>query len=122
MREVFAKELVEIEQRLRREFDAIGRALTSIADTILDPGSHDATLFYAAACNLRAASRGVDERLVAVTARHAPVAGDLRLVLSLMQLAQHAALIANQFELISQQLDDLDPDPLILSTPQVSCR
>ena len=45
-----------------------------------------------------------------MTARQAPVAGDLRLVLSLIQLAQHASLIANQFELIGQQLDELDPD------------
>ena len=52
----------------------------------------------------------MDERLVAVTVRQALVAGDLRLMLSLIQLAQHAALIANQFELISQQLNDLDPD------------
>jgi phosphate transport system protein len=39
-----------------------------------------------------------------VTARQAPVAGDLRLVVALIQLAQHGALIANQFELIGQQL------------------
>jgi hypothetical protein len=34
-------------------------------------------------------------RLIEVTARQAPVASDLRLVLSLIQVAQHAALIAN---------------------------
>jgi phosphate transport system protein len=110
MREVFADELLEIERRLRAEFEAIRSVLESIADTILDPASHDAPRLIAAARNLRAASRQVNERLVAVTARQAPVGGDLRLVLSLIQLAQHAALIANQFELISQQLDELDGD------------
>ena len=55
-------------------------------------------------------SRQVDARLVGVTARQAPVANDLRLVLSLIQVAQHAALIANQFDLISEQLYELDPD------------
>jgi phosphate transport system protein len=110
MREVFAEELLEIEQRLRDAFESIGSVLESIADTILDPASQDATRLVDAANQLRGTSRQVDERLVAVTARQAPVAGDLRLVLSLIQLAQHASLIANQFELISQQLDELDPD------------
>jgi phosphate uptake regulator len=123
MRAVFADELLEIEQRLRFEFDAIGSELRSIADTILDSVSHDAPRLIAAARSLRAARRLVDERLVAVTARQAPVAGDLRLVLSLIQLAQHAALIANQFELISQQLDELDPDARDPQhTAGVSCR
>jgi phosphate transport system protein len=110
MRDLFAEDLQEIEQRLRREFETVGRVLESIADTILDPASHDAPRLIAAARHLRATSRQIDDRLVAATARQAPVAGDLRLVLSLIQLAQHAGLIANQFELISQQLDELDPD------------
>jgi phosphate transport system protein len=110
MREVLTDELLKIEQRLRCEFEAIGTVLGSIADTILDPAAHDAPWLISAARNLRATSRQLDERLVAVIARQSPVAGDLRLVLSLIQLAQHAALIANQFELISHQLDELDPD------------
>jgi phosphate transport system protein len=110
MPEVFTDELLEIEQRLRREFEAVGGVLESIADAILDPASQDAPRLIAAARNLRATSRQVDERLGVVSARQAPVAGDLRLVLSLIRLAQHAALIANQFELISQQLEELDPD------------
>jgi phosphate transport system protein len=110
MREVLIDELQEIEQRLRDEFETIGSVLEAVADTILNLASQDAPRLIAAARHLRAMRRQVDQRLVAVTARRAPVAGDLRLVLSLIQLAQHAALIANQFELISQQLDELDPD------------
>src|ERR1700733_1765638 len=109
MREAFAEDLLEIEQQLADAFEEVGRTLSAVADTILDPTSQDATLLLAAANILRATSREVDARLVAVAALQAPVAGDLRLVLSLIQVAQHAALIANQFELISEQLYELDP-------------
>jgi phosphate transport system protein len=110
MRERFAAELLEIEEQLADGFEEIGWTLGAIVETILDPGSQDATRLVAAANVLRATSRQVDARLVAVAARQAPVAEDLRLVLSLIQVAQHAALIANQFELIGEQLYELDPD------------
>jgi phosphate transport system protein len=110
MRDGFADELLGIEHQLAEQFEEIGRTLEAIAKTILDPSSQDATRLVAVANVLRATSRQVDARLVEVTARQAPVAGDLRLVLSLIQVAQHAALIANQFELISEQLSELDPD------------
>jgi phosphate transport system protein len=109
MREAFAENLLEIEQQLADGFEEVGRTLEAVAETILDPASQDATRLVTAANILRATSREVDARLVEVTARQAPVAGDLRLVLSLIQVAQHAALIANQFELISEQLYELDP-------------
>ena len=110
MREGFAEELLGIEQRLTDQFREVGRTLGAVAETILDPASQDATRLVTAANILRATSRQVDARLVEVTARQAPVDGDLRLVLSLIQVAQHAALIANQFDLISEQLYELDPD------------
>jgi phosphate transport system protein len=110
MREGFAEELLGIEQQLASQFEEIGGTLEAIAETILDPASQDATRLVAAANVLRVTSRQVDARLVEATARQAPVASDLRLVLSLIQLAQHAALIANQFELISEQVHELDPD------------
>ena len=110
MREGFADELLGIEQRLTDQFQEIGRTLHAVAETILDPASQDATRLVTAANILRVTSRQVDARLVEVTARQAPVASDLRLVLSLIQVAQHAALIANQFDLISEQLYELDPD------------
>jgi phosphate transport system protein len=110
MREGFAEELSAIERELADGFEEIGETLAAIAETILDPASQDATRLVAAANILRATSREIDARLVAVTALQAPVGGDLRLVLSLIQVAQHAALIANQFDLISEQLYELDPD------------
>ena len=57
---------------------------------------------------LRRVSRSADAETVVVTARQAPVASDLRLVLALLQLAHHGALIANQFELISEQVSEID--------------
>jgi phosphate transport system protein len=110
MREGFAEELLGIEQQLADGFEEIGQTLEAIAETILDPASQDATRLVAAANILRSSSRQIDARLVKVTALQAPVASDLRLVLSLIQVAQHAALIANQFDLISEQLYELDPD------------
>jgi len=110
MREAFAEKLLEIEQQLADGFEEVGRTLGAVAETILDPARQHAARLVAAANILRATSREVDARLVAVAALQAPVAGDLRLVLSLIQVAQHAALIANQFELISEQLYELDPD------------
>src|SRR5262249_43556050 len=53
---------------------------------------------------LRQAARSVDSDLVIVTARQTPVASDLRLVLTLIEGAHHSMLIANQFDLISEQL------------------
>jgi phosphate transport system protein len=110
MREGFAQELLAIEQQLADGFEEIGQTLEATAETILDPASQDATRLVAAANILRSTSRQIDARLVKVTALQAPVASDLRLVLSLIQVAQHGALIANQFDLISEQLYELDPD------------
>jgi phosphate transport system protein len=109
MREAFADELAAIEQVLLRELDGIGQVLESIAQTIIDPAAGSPRLADASQ-RLRQVGRQADEELVAVTAQQAPVASDLRLVLCLIQLAHHATLIANQFELIGEQLDQLDAD------------
>ena len=108
MRERFASQLAEIERQLLGELDGIKPVLEAIPQTILDPAAGSRKLADASR-RLRLVSREADEQLVAVTARQAPVASDLRLVLCLIQLAHHAALIANQFELIGEQLNQLDP-------------
>jgi len=56
---------------------------------------------------LRRAARSVDCELVIVTARQTPVASDLRLVLALIEVAHHSVLIANQFDLIREQLTSI---------------
>jgi hypothetical protein len=59
---------------------------------------------------LRHASRCADAELVTIIAQHTPVASDRRLALVLLQLAHHESLIANQFELISEQVTDIDAE------------
>jgi phosphate transport system protein len=107
MREAFTAELTAIEERLD---SALGRAvvtLASVADAVVDPTAKGSQAVAWSALQLRCASRGADTDLVTITARQAPVARDLRLVLVLIQIAQHVGLIANQFDLISQQLSDI---------------
>jgi phosphate transport system protein len=82
--------------------------LAIVADAVRGPMSVWSTAIEQDARELRRASAETDNELVRITARQAPVAGDLRLVLALIQVAQHLGLIANQFELIAQQLDAIE--------------
>jgi phosphate transport system protein len=109
MREAFATELAEIERRLIEEFSEAVRALSDVSAVVMDPGVERLQAIAQRAQAMRVASRSADADLVVVTARQAPVAGDLRLVLSLIQLARHAMLIAHQFELISDQIAEIEP-------------
>jgi phosphate transport system protein len=106
----FADELAEIERGLERELLGVGPVLELIAAAIADRSDPGGREIAEAAQRLRAVARAVEAQLIELCARQAPVAGDLRLVLALMQLAQHGSLIANQFELIAEQLAELDPD------------
>jgi phosphate transport system protein len=106
----FAGELAEIEGHLARELIRAGAVLELIADAVVRCSAGRAGEIARAADRLRAAGRHVDAQLIEVTARQAPVAGDLRLVVSLIQVAHRGVLIANQFGLIGEQLGELDPD------------
>jgi phosphate transport system protein len=105
----FADELAEIERGLERELVGVGDVLELIAKAIVDPSRRGGREIAESAQRLRAVGRRADAQLIEVIARQAPVASDLRLVLALIQLAQHGSLIANQFELIDEQLACLDP-------------
>jgi phosphate transport system protein len=109
MRARFADELAAIERRLVHELEGVGHVLELLAERVDDRSARDVSHLGDVARHLRAESRRVDEQLIAVAAQQAPVAGDLRLVLCLIQLAHRASLIANQFELIAEQLAELDP-------------
>jgi phosphate transport system protein len=106
----FAEELAEIERSLEHELMGVGHVLELIATAIADPSDRGGREIAESAQRLRAVGRRVDAQLIEVAARQAPVAGDLRLVLALIELAQRGSLIANQFELIDEQLACLDPD------------
>ena len=110
MREAFADQLAELEQRIGSELATAVLMLTEIAEAVRDPTDERSQAIAHAGERLKRASHGIDRDLVTITARQAPVASDLRLVLALLQLAHTLGLIANQFELMSQQLTDIDPD------------
>jgi phosphate transport system protein len=109
MREKFASQLAELEQRTASELEHAVLTLTEIADAVTAPTEEKLERITAVGRQLKHASRRIDADLVTITACQAPVASDLRLVLALIQLAHHADLIANQFGLISEQLKQVDP-------------
>jgi phosphate transport system protein len=108
VRAAFATELAAIETRIHADLKSAVLTLTLVADAVTGPMSVWSEAIAQRARELRGASSSADADLVAITARQAPVAGDLRLVLSLIQVSQYEGLIANQFALISQQLDAID--------------
>lgn len=110
MRHSFASELIQLENCIA---DALNRApttLTAIDELVVAPSRTRADPILSGARRLRRYCRAAAADLIIVTARQAPVAGDLRLVVALIQLAQHGALIANQFELVGQQLTGINRD------------
>jgi phosphate transport system protein len=112
MREAFAGQLAELEHRIDAELKLAIATLQTVAHAVTDPASQWPSAVAENGRRLRQHSHGVDADLVTIVARQAPVAGDLRLVLALLQLAHHEGLIANQFELISEQLIAIDADVL----------
>jgi phosphate transport system protein len=112
MREAFAGQLADLETRIESALDDARATLVAIGKALGGHSDQQVALIAQRARELRDVSRSIDTDLVVVTARQAPVAGDLRLVLALIQLAHHAALIANQFELVSEQLTAIDPNVL----------
>jgi phosphate transport system protein len=109
VREVFATQLVELEHRLEGGLERAAVTLPQIAEAIQVPSPDKIQNIADEAGRLRRAGRTVDSELVIVTARQAPVASDLRLVLALIEVAHHSILIANQFHLITEQLISVDP-------------
>jgi phosphate transport system protein len=108
VREAFANELAELEHRLEDGLERAAVSLPEIADAIRLPHPAKVQRISDEANGLRHAAQSVDSELVIVTARQTPVASDLRLVLALIEVAHHSMLIANQFDLISEQLINCD--------------
>jgi phosphate transport system protein len=104
VRAAFAQQLGRIEHRIEDEIERAAVMLADIADAIQIPTAGNAAQIAEEGGRLHQAGRSVDAQLVVVTARQSPVASDLRLVLALIDVAHHGALIARQFELISEQL------------------
>jgi phosphate transport system protein len=110
MRQAFADELADVEQRIQTALSHAPDTLTLVAEQLDGrPGDH-ADRVAEDAGQLRETSNEIDAKLIAIAARQAPVAGDLRLVLTLLGLAHHGKLIANQLSLTAEQLTEIDPD------------
>lgn len=110
MRNAFAAQLAGIERRIEDALERAAAMLASIAAAVQFPAAEKAHEIADEASRLRQAGRSVDAELVIVIARETPVASDLRLVLALIEVAHHSTLIANQFDLITEQLQDIDAD------------
>jgi phosphate transport system protein len=108
VREAFTKQLAQLEDRLEDRLERAAVALPEVADAIHVPRPDKVQKITDEAARLRQAGRSVDSELLIVIARQTPVASDLRLVLALIEVAQHSVLIANQFDLISEQLTNID--------------
>ena len=110
MREAFAEHLADLEQRILSDLEHAADALTTVAAAVQDPARQRIKRIAFDGRTLRGKALEAHAELVSLTARQAPVAGDLRLVLALIEVSHHTALIANQFALISEQLANLDPE------------
>ena len=79
-----------------------------VGDAVLRPEPAEAVRLRQDGARLKRGCRRIEVDLVSVAARTAPRGDDLRHVVALLQIAQHAALIANQFGLIAEQLQAVD--------------
>jgi phosphate transport system protein len=100
-------QLAELEHRLDQQLHAAAGMLPLIGDAVVKPTPGAAAQLSAAAERLRGDSRQVDYDLVRLMACQAPVASDLRLVLTMIEIAHHELLIANQFALIGEQVEEM---------------
>jgi hypothetical protein len=82
MREAFAGRLAELETRIESALDDARVTLAAIGNALAGHSDQQVALIAQRARDLRDVSHSIDTELVVVTARQAPVAGDLRLVLS----------------------------------------
>jgi phosphate transport system protein len=108
VRRAFAEQLADLESQILACLTAAANTLTTIAAAVGDASARRTAAIAADAASLRATANTIHAELVVVAARQTPVASDLRLVMAMIELTHHAALIGNQFELISQQLAELD--------------
>jgi phosphate transport system protein len=117
MRQGFQQELGAIERRLLRDVDLASATLRGLSDVVSDPSRPTPGYIEADAERMRDSGRITHERLVVAAAREAPVATDLRLVLAFFHINKHLALVANQFELLTEQLMEMDPEEM--GSPQI---
>jgi phosphate transport system protein len=120
VREHFQHELERTERRVLRDLDLACATLDQLAVVVANPAAPTPSSIESDCDRLRDGVRLSIEQLVTTCALQAPVAGDLRLVTALFHIAHHQGLIANQFQLIVDQLMEIDPDER--SVPELNSR
>jgi phosphate transport system protein len=110
VRSVFREQLGSIEARLDACVELASATLEDVAVSVADTARPTPSSIERAAETLRRSQRDLSESIATTMACQAPVAGDLRLILALMEITHHTGLIANQFDLINVQLMETDPD------------
>jgi phosphate transport system protein len=110
MRPAFAEQLDELERRLVGYLGDGANTLETVAAAARAPSPSRTGAIAKDADALRAGANRAHADLVVVAARQTPVAGDLRLVMSMIELSHHVVLVANQFTQISEQLVGIDPN------------
>jgi phosphate transport system protein len=109
MRQTFTAEVKAIEAAIEGHLSEAVQSLTGLDEVILHPTASGSEILIRTGRRLRRSGRELDLRLLSLSATQAPVACDLKLVLTLVQIVQHQGLIANQFVLIGEQLGAIDP-------------
>jgi phosphate transport system protein len=110
MRPAFAEQLDELERRLVGYLGDGANTLETVAAAVRAPSPSRTGAIERDADALRAGASRAHADLVVVAARQTPVAGDLRLVMAMIELSHHVVLVANQFTQISEQLVGIDPN------------
>ena len=92
------------------DLDLASQTASELAAVLADPRQPTPGAIERNARRMRDGARSALERLVTLMARQTPVAGDLRLTMALLQVTNKEGLIANQFDLITAELLEIDPD------------
>ncbi len=103
--------LANLERQILEDLSAATSTLETTAAALADPSAPRTAAIARDARTLKARAARAHSELATLAARHTH-AGDLRLVLALLELAQLSALIADQLDLISRQLKDLNPETI----------
>lgn len=104
-----AFELQTIEADLCEALGGAAVILQLIAEAINNESDKPVAQIAAWASELRQSSHRIDGELIRFAGQPAKAAEQLRLELALMHLAEHGALLANQFQMIAEQLSEIDP-------------
>lgn len=110
MRESYQEELAMLERSILSDLDLAIATLADVGDAVRDTAGPTPGSIERNAERLRSSSHESDQKLITTMALQAPVAGDLRRTLALIETAHHVELIANQFDHLTAQLLEIDPD------------